>query len=498
MATISIYAAKHAEKAHIYEFFLRNLLRSSERPIAIFDGFFYEAKHERVGGLSFQDYLVFSDKSVYFWARGAQKDYLDRFELGAVSFTSKQKDKEISTLNITVNRKGKDPVFLIFDLVPSEDAEKIIMLHVLVETMLEEQIGKDYWGEIPDDVAEKIFEIGMETCPPSQIELIEPQQSYQQPPTTGSPFSSPSGMGFQPSQNPFGSMFGGGGGNSGGSIGYGQNLLEQYKAANAFSGYRDTQSPGQQQQPQPRPAQNPNPFQQQPFMGRPPIEDPRPNFNRQDNRQDVPNNFGPEAFGPMGPISQITGSLSEIDVVTLKRMGALVKDLVSSIPEEYREQAKIDLKKIPENLEKLPDNLQQLPSNLAETINALNELLDNVSSNKQTQDFIIRAISAAVKNDGLVGAASKFMKIILPSGGSQGSSGSGRQQQASRQPQHQQPRASEDVRSRNQDFDQSKEPKSTPKTEQSQSIWGDPAAAAAEQDDLSRRKKIKVKSTDNS
>ncbi|NTV44955.1 MAG: hypothetical protein HGB11_00130 [Chlorobiales bacterium] len=333
MATISIYAAKHAEKAHIQEFFIRNLLRSSERPLAIFDGFFYEAKHERVGGLSFQDYLVFSDKSVYFWARGAQKDYLDRFELGAVSFTSKQKDKEISTLNITVNRKGKEPVFLIFDLIPSEDAEKIIMLHVLVETTLEEQLGKDYWGEIPDDVAEKIYEIGMETCPPSQIELVEPQQAYQQPPTAGSPFSSSSGIGSQPSQNPFGSMFGGGSNGGGGSIGYGQNLLEQFKAANAFSGYRDTQNPGPQQQPS-RPTQNPNPFQQQPFLGRPPIEDPRSNFNRQNNN--IPNDFGPEqAFGPMGPISQITGSLSEIDVVTLKRMGALVKDLVGSIPEEY-------------------------------------------------------------------------------------------------------------------------------------------------------------------
>ncbi|NTV44956.1 MAG: hypothetical protein HGB11_00135 [Chlorobiales bacterium] len=132
---------------------------------------------------------------------------------------------------------------------------------------------------------------------------------------------------------------------------------------------------------------------------------------------------------------------------------------------------------------------------MAETINALNELLDNVSSNKQTQDFIIRAISAAVKNDGLVGAASKFMKIILPSGGSQNASGAGRQQ-ASRQPQQQ--RASEDVRSRNQDSEQQRESKATPKADQSQSIWGDPAAAAAEQDDMSRRKKIKVKSSDNS
>ncbi|NTW49508.1 MAG: hypothetical protein HGB19_07265 [Chlorobiales bacterium] len=360
----------------------------------------------------------------------------------------------------------------------------------MIETTIEEQLGKEYWGEIPNDVAEKIFEVGMETCPPLQIELVEPQQPYQQPPMTGSPFSTNTNMGFQPVQNSFGSMLGGGSSGSG-SIGYGQGLLEQYKAANAFSGYKNSPNQGSSQGPDS--AQNRGPFQQpQPFPGQSPFQDPRQNFNT----QNPPNNFGPEQpFGPTGPISQITGSLSEVDVVTLKRMGALVKDLISNIPEDYREQAKIDLRKIPENLEKLPDSLQQLPSNITETINALNELLDNVSSNKQTQDFIIRAISAAVKNDGLVGAASKFIKIVMPGGGSQGGSNTARQQQPSRQSQ----KASEDVKSRRQDSEFQHEPKSTAKTEQSQSIWGDAEGREPENqsDDQSRRKKIKVKS-DNS
>jgi hypothetical protein len=134
MNEVSLYAARHTDAAHIKEFFTKKLLRPAEEPIAFFDGIFYEAKNERVGGLSFHDYLIFSNKSIYLWARGISKDYLDRFNLGAVSIAAREKDQDFATLNFTIEREGKDPIYLIFDFVPLSEVKKLMLLHVSLES----------------------------------------------------------------------------------------------------------------------------------------------------------------------------------------------------------------------------------------------------------------------------------------------------------------------------------------------------------------------------
>lgn len=489
MATISVFAAKHADKAHILEFFLKNLLNPGERPIAFFDGFFYEAKNERVGGLSFQDYLIFSDKSVYFWARGPQKDYLDRFSLGAVSFTSKEKENDISTLDIIVNRKGKSPIFLVFDFVPSDEAEKIVMLHVLFETAIEKEMGRNYWDEIPKETADTVFDIGRATYPPVEIEFID----YQQPQSIDPSFAGTSPAYTRPSL--FGSMGSGQGADQ--SIGYGQNLLEQFKMAREINGYLTANHPTQEgAMPQGARYQPPfpNPFQQQaPLPGVFPFENPFGNFGRENPQNNRPQQFNPPV-GPAGPVSQ--DGFPEVDIVTLKRMGALVKDIIHSIPEEYREQAKHTLRMIPENLEKLPSNTVQV-------IDALNELLENVSHNKQTQDFLIRSIGTAVKNDGLIGVAAKLMKTLLPPPIYKQKSQQRRETPKTAWDERQQQPYYERAKSGNPQPpgkqhepppQVQKEPK-PPETAESRNIWDMPPSESDAGNDgfLSRRKKIKIK-----
>lgn len=410
MRIISIYAAQHIEPAHIQEFFQKNLLHPSERPIACFDGFFYESKNERVGGLAFQDYLFISDKSVYLWARGSEKDFLDRFSIGAVSFAAKQKDKESSTLEITIERKDKKPVYIIFDLVPNEEADKLIMLHVLLETVIEENIGKNFLDEIPDEVSSKIYHVGLEACPPVDFEIHEQDDaSFNAPSYQNSPFA---GMSSQQS-----SGFGGGGmldtlrngfnsrnQDPTGNIGYGQNILEQFKSQQAIEGY-----------------QNQNPVN-------------NPNFGMGGQGAPQPNPFGGGKPGniasfvdnlnnSIGNPNELPENLPDIDFDSLKQLGVIAKDIFKSIPDEYKDQLKEDLRGI-------PLSIQKLPNNFADSVKAVNELLQNVSNNKQTQDFILQAIQTAVKSDGLIGAASKIFKSSVSNQGSSNQNNSQRSNDA--------------------------------------------------------------------
>jgi len=373
METIKVYAAKRAEESHVQEFFRGKLLQAGEKPIAFFDGFFfYASKSEQLGSTAFQDYLIFSDKALYLWVRGADKDYLDRFVLGAVAITAKQRDKETSSLEIVLLRKEKEPIYLVFDLVPVEEAEKIVLLQVLCETVLEEHLGKNYLEEIPQEVADKVYASGFETCPPKDVEFeydpaVENNEGGKAPiqkPNMPQPSWPGPGMGQD----------------EGAHIGYGQDVLEQFKAEKSFVGYEGLGS-----------QQGSSLFRNKQFQ----------QFGRGEFGQRSQN------MSPNGNIPFTGENPPEIDMQTLKQMGAVVKELISSIPEEYKEQAKEDLRKIPENFQKLPDNF-------VESVKALNELLENVSNNKQTQDFLIDVIQAAVKSDGLFGAASKLVKTVVP------------------------------------------------------------------------------------
>lgn len=198
MATISLYVSGQTELNDVNEFFQKNLMNAGENPVAFFDGVFYESHQERVGNIVFQDYLIYTDKAVYLWARGANKDYLDRFNLGTVSVNSRNKDSDFATLNLKIRREEKEPVYVIFDMVEIREAELITTLHTVIESAIEDALGLNYRKEIPDAIAARVLQAGRNICPQQSISLAFSQ-------------------GPAPRQES--------------SIGYGQDLLEQYKAS---------------------------------------------------------------------------------------------------------------------------------------------------------------------------------------------------------------------------------------------------------------------------
>ena len=139
--------------------------------IAFFEGVFYESHQERVGNIAFQDYLIYTDKAVYFWARGSSKDYLDRFNLGSVSLNSRNKDHDFATLNFKVRREDKEPVYVIFDMVELKEAEVITRLHTVIESIIEERFGLDYRKNLPDDVSQVILQDVRSVCVPQVISV---------------------------------------------------------------------------------------------------------------------------------------------------------------------------------------------------------------------------------------------------------------------------------------------------------------------------------------
>ncbi len=198
MATISLYVSGQTELNDVNEFFQKNLMNAGENPVAFFDGVFYESHQERVGNIVFQDYLIYTDKAVYLWARGSNKDYLDRFNLGTVSVNSRNKDSDFATLNLKIRREEKEPVYVIFDMVEIREAELITTLHTVIESTIEDALGLNYRKEIPDAIAVRVLQAGRNICPQQSVSLAFSQ-------------------GPAPRQES--------------SIGYGQDLLEQYKAS---------------------------------------------------------------------------------------------------------------------------------------------------------------------------------------------------------------------------------------------------------------------------
>jgi len=124
--------------------------------------------------------------------------------LGTVSINSRNKDNDFATLNLRIRRDGKEPVYVIFDMVEIEEAEKISTLHTIIESTIENHLGNNFREEIPDQITGQIFASAINICPPSPLS-----------------FSSSAG---QPSGSEHNS-----------SIGYGQDLLEKYKTSMGYS-----------------------------------------------------------------------------------------------------------------------------------------------------------------------------------------------------------------------------------------------------------------------
>ncbi len=325
MATISTYVSGHTELDDVAEFFQKQLLNAGERPIAFFDGVFYESHQERVGNIAYQDYLIYSDRAVYLWARGATKDYLDRFSLGAVSINSRNKDNDFATLNLRIRREGKEPVYVIFDMVEVNEAEKIFTLHTIIESTIETYLGSNFRHEIPDDVADQIFMSAANTCPPKPLNLTPP-----------------GGQSYQPPQN--------------NPIGYGQDLLEQYRAG----GYASP-AQGGPAGPQERQFRAPSGRPQMPEM--------------------------PKALEDILPT----------DPDALKRIAGNLKEMLGDAPFKLRDQVMKDL--------------QHVPNDVATVLTAVNELIANIADNPKAEKFVLNAIQTAVKNDGILGSVGKMLKM---------------------------------------------------------------------------------------
>ena len=336
MANISLYISGQTELSDVSEFFQKQLIGEGETPIAFFDGVFYESHQERVGNIVYQDYLVYSDKALYLWARGATKDYLDRFSLGAVSVNSRNKDSAFATMNLKIRREKKEPVYVIFDMVEIREADMIVKLQTVVESIIEDYLGVNYRQEIPQDTANRIYQAARNICPPKtlSIQFDTPQVPV---PDAG--------------------------------IGYGQDLLEQYRASTGYGG-----------QPQP-PYQPPG------------------------------SSYGARPHAGMGPQDAMRGleSMLPTDPASLKRIADQIKNMVGDAPFKLRDQVMKDL--------------QHVPGDVATVLSALNELLANIAGNPHAERFVMNAIRTAVANDGVIGSLGKIIKMTgFGSGGGKKSS----------------------------------------------------------------------------
>ncbi|MEI7824795.1 MAG: hypothetical protein WCI01_05810 [Chlorobiaceae bacterium] len=322
MANLSLYVSAQTEQGDVVEFFQKGLIHAGEHPIAFFEGVFYESHQERVGNIAFQDYLIYTDKAVYFWARGSNKDYLDRFNLGSVTVNSRNKDNDFATLNFKVRREEKEPVYVIFDMVELLEAELITRLHTVIESIVEEHLGLDYRKSIPDDVSFLILRNARNICVPRPISL----RAAADPAQRESP------------------------------IGYGQDLLEQYKASIGYP----ADERGQPGMPLPGAAQG--------------------------------DEYNQDGFGPADLIKGIE-QLLPTDPASLKKIAGSIKELIGDAPFKIRDQVKSDLQHVPGML------------------TALNELLNSIADNPQAERFVLNIVKTAVKNDGVIGSVSKLLKL---------------------------------------------------------------------------------------
>jgi len=324
MANLSLYFSGQTEQNDVAEFFQKGLMNAGENPIAFFEGVFYESHQERVGNIAFQDYLIYTDKAVYFWARGSNKDYLDRFDLGSVTVNSRNKDHDFSTLNFKIRRDAKDPVYVIFDMVELREAELIIRLHTVIESIIEEHLGRNFCKILPDEVSAVIFRRARGICIPQVISFrFDAPDTVQQD----------------------------------SHIGYGQDLLEQYKANLGFATPEQTQ-----------------------------------HYNESFSGVPQGGEHHPEGFAP-GDVLKGIENILPTDPASLKRIAGSIKEMLGDAPFKLRDQLKNDLQHVPG------------------MITALNELLINIADNPQAERFVLNIVKTAVRNDGMIGSVGKLIKL---------------------------------------------------------------------------------------
>jgi len=328
MANLSLYVSGQTEQSDVNEFFQKGLMQAGETPIAFFEGVFYESHQERVGNIAFQDYLIFTDKAVYLWARGSNKDFLDRFNLGALSVNSRNKDRDFATLNLKISREGKDPVYVIFDMVELPEAELITRLSTVIESVIEQYLGPNYRSNLPDDVSAAILEGARRVCIPRVISIRYDASRPAQPES---------------------------------HIGYGQDLLEQYKAT---IGYANPERPPQQSVHTPGTSQD--------------------------------GGHNPEGFSPADALKGFENMLPT-DPASIKRIAGSIKEMLGDVPFKIRDQMKSDL--------------QHIPGDVATMLTALNELLNNIADNPQAERFVMNIVKTAVRNDGVFGSVGKLLQL---------------------------------------------------------------------------------------
>lgn len=355
MATISLYLSSQTELGDVTEFFQKKLIGQGETPLAFFDGVFYESHQERVGNIAFQDYLIYSDRAVYLWARGAAKDYLDRFDLGTVAVNSRNKDGDFATINLQIRREGKEPIFVIFDMVEIQEAQLIDRMHTVMESIVEQTLGSNSRQPIPDELAPELLHAARSVCTPRAINL--PLESE---PTAAIDSN----------------------------IGYGQDLLEQYKASIGYSQPEGAQMPPKQQQ---RPAGSPG------------------------QGSGMPPGMPPGMPDPMKGLENMLPT----DPASLKRIASSIKGMVGEAPFKLRDQVMKDL--------------QHVPGDVATVLTAVNELLSNIAGNPHAERFVMTAIQTAVRNDGVLGSLTKALKMTSSFGGPKKSQAPGQKRSAAGQ-----------------------------------------------------------------
>lgn len=183
-------------------------------------------------------------------------------------------------------------------------------------------------GEIPDEIADQLVVAAMHTCPPSPLSF------------------SPSAHQF-PEQNS--------------RIGYGQDLLEQYKAS---IGYPNGERP-----------------------------EPAPPFSST----------------PSGSLPKIPGLPKELEGVlptdpeSLKKIAGSLRNAIGETPFKFRDQVMKDL--------------QRVPGDVTAILTAASELLSNVAGNPKAEKFVMNAIHTAVKNDGILGSVGNMIRMAKSMGG---------------------------------------------------------------------------------
>jgi hypothetical protein len=366
--TVRLYAGRSIDPVHIVEFFSRNFLKPNEEPLAMFDGIFYEGKNARMGGISFHDYLLVTNRSIYTWARGMQKDFLDRFVLSSVQISAVRKDDTLATLNLEVTRPSdKKKIYLIFDLVPTAQKDDLIKLHTLLMIDVEAKLGKDYLGEIPDGLAASLVEKARQILQPQEFVITRPSiPQFEMPETMLPPEPD---MSYQP---PYMSGYASSGGGTPNI--YGDDALYRLKQLRSMSNASQS-------------AARPNRYGQH-----------QPSEHNYNTAYPPYGNVPQEGFGP--------NSLPSFDMVKLKRAEAAVKDALQIVmPDDVRKEAATKVNSLLSNPEKLVGQLN-------ETLKAVNELAVTLTTNEVARNFVTAKLKETIDKEGIGGILSKAAMMI--------------------------------------------------------------------------------------